>query len=78
MKARSGNALRFFKSDGDGVFTESQAQEIYASFSIRHIHSAPDDSASNDRAERTIRTLAVFTCTNSIHSGAPQAYGQRQ
>ena len=71
MKARSGNALRCFKSDGNGIFTGSQAQKIYASFSIRHIQSAPGDSASNDIAERTIRTLAELTCTNLVHSGAP-------
>ena len=68
-KARSGNDMRFFKSDGDGIFTGKEALAIYEQFSIRHIQSAPGDSASNDIAERTIRTLAELTCTNLLHGG---------
>ena len=71
IKARSGNAVRFFKTDGDGTFTGKEACAIYAQFSIRHIQSAPGDSASNDIAERTIRTIAELARTNLMHSGAP-------
>ncbi len=71
IKARSGNAMRFFKSDGDGIFIGEEAMAIYARFSIRHMQSAPGDSASNDIAERTIRTMAELTCTNLLHAGAP-------
>jgi hypothetical protein len=70
-RARSGKAMRFFKSDGDGIFTGSEALSIYSKFFIRHIQSAPGDSASNDVAERTIRTIAELTRTNLLHSGAP-------
>ncbi len=70
-RARSGKALRFFKTDGDGIFTGGEAQEIYAAHFIRHIQSAPGDSASNDVAERTIRTIVELTRTNLLHSGAP-------
>jgi transposase InsO family protein len=62
-RARSGKALRFFKTDGDGIFTGGEAQEIYANHFIRHIQSAPGDSASNDIAERTIRTIVKLTRT---------------
>ena len=70
-RARSGRAIRFFKTDGDGIFTGGEARLIYAEFHIRHIQSAPNDSASNDIAERVIRTLAELTRTNLLHSGAP-------
>ena len=69
--ARSGNAMRFFKTGGDGIFTGKEAVGIYAANRIRHIQSAPGDSASNDVAERTIRTLAELARTNLLHSGAP-------
>ena len=71
IKDRSGRAMRFFKSDGDGVFTGTDAHAIYDQFSIRHVQSAPGDSASNDIAERTIRTLAELSRANLLHAGAP-------
>ena len=70
-KARSGKAMRFFKTDGDGIFTGREANDIYSQFSIRHIQSAPGDSASNDVAERIIRTIAELARTNLLHAGAP-------
>ena len=69
--ARSGRPVRFFKTDGDGIFTGERALAIYAKYKIRHIQSAPGDSASNDVAERTIRTVMELTRTNLLHSGAP-------
>ena len=72
MRARSGRRLRFFKSDGDGIFVGEESKAIYADYAIRHLQSAPGDSASNDIAERTIRTLVELTRTNLIHAGAPQ------
>ena len=72
VRARSGRPLRFFKTDGDGIFTGGEALAIYTEFNIRHIQSAPGDSASNDIAERVIRTLIELTRTNLLHSGAPQ------
>lgn len=71
MKARSGNALRFMKTDGDGIFTGKRALKIYQDYAVRHIQSAPGDSASNDIAERTIRTFAELTTTNLLHANAP-------
>ena len=70
-KARSGRKMRFFKTDGDGIFTGGTARDIYHTHSIRHIQSAPGDSASNDIAERTIRTFAELTTTNLLHANAP-------
>ena len=70
-RARSGRPMRFFKTDGDGIFTGEEAEDIYEQFSIRHIQSAPGDSASNDLAERTIRTLAEMARPNLLHAGAP-------
>ncbi len=70
-RARSGRPMRFFKSDGDGIFTGQEANAIYSKYSIRHMQSAPGDSASNDIAERTIRTMAELTTTNLLHAGAP-------
>ena len=70
-RARSGRPMRFFKSDGDGIFTGKEAQAIFSKYAIRHIQSAPGDSASNDIAERTIRTMAELTTTNILHAGAP-------
>ena len=71
LRGRSGHQLRFFKTDGDGIFTGNEAKAIYQDNSIVHTRSAPGDSASNDVAERTIRTFAELTCTNLIHAGAP-------
>ena len=71
LKARSGKTLRFFKTDGDGIYTGGRALDFYAKYDIRHIQSAPGDSASNDMAERVIRTLIELTRTNLLHSGAP-------
>jgi len=70
-RARSGNNMRFFKSDGDGIFTGASAADIYRDYAIRHIRSAPGDSAGNDVAERTIRTFAELTTTNLLHANAP-------
>ena len=70
-KARSRNSIRFFKTDGDGIFTGEEAKRIYAKHSLRHIQSAPGDSASNDIAERSIRTVMELTRTNLLHAGAP-------
>jgi hypothetical protein len=71
VKARSGHAMRFFKTDGDGIFTGAEALALYEKYCIRHTQSAPGDSASNDIAERTIRTFAELTRTNLAHAGAP-------
>ena len=70
-KARSGRSLRYFKTDSDGIFTGEEAQRIYAKHAIRHLKSAPGDSASNDVAERTIRTFAELTRANLLHANAP-------
>ena len=61
-----------FKTDGDGIFTGGDARELYEKYAIRHIQSAPGDSASNDIAERTIRTFAELTRSSLLHAGAPQ------
>lgn len=74
LAARSGRALRFFKSDGDGIFTGAKALALYDKFKIRHIQSAPGDSASNDLAERTIRTFAELTTTNLLHAKASAGF----
>ena len=63
-KARSRNSIRFFKTD----------KRIYAKHSLRHIQSAPGDSASNDIAERSIRTVMELTRTNLLHAGAPPTF----
>jgi len=63
--------MRFFKTDGDGIFTGTEACEIYERYGVRHIQSAPGDSASNDVAERTIRTFAELTRSNLLHASAP-------
>ena len=39
-RARSGRPMRFFKSDGDGIFTGKEAQAIFSKYAIRHIQSA--------------------------------------
>ena len=70
-KGRSGHAMRFFKSDGDGIFTSAEAVELYERYSVRHIQSAPADSASNDIAERAIRTFAELTRACLLHANAP-------
>ena len=71
VRARSGRPMRFFKTDGDGIFTGGEAVELYEKYNIRHVQSAPGDSASNDVAERTIRTFAELTRSNLLHAGAP-------
>ena len=76
LRARSGRALRFFKTDGDGIFTGGEAQEIYLKHSVRHIQSAPGNSASNDIVERVIRTLIEMSRTNLLHSGAQNLWGE--
>ena len=73
-KARSGRAMRFFKTDGDGIFTGDAAAEIYRKHAIRHTMSAPGDSSSNDIAERTIRTFAELLRTNLMHANAPASF----
>lgn len=71
VRARSGKPTRILKTDGDGIFTGEHALAIYAKYSIRHLQSAPGDSASNDIAERTIRTMAELTTTNLLHAHTP-------
>lgn len=77
-RARSGHPMRFMKTDGDGIFTGGDAAAIFRKYSIRHLQSAPGDSASNDIAERTIRTMAEMTTTNLLHAGAPPSFWLRQ
>jgi len=70
-KARSGRPIRFFKTDSDGIFVGEQNERLMIKYGIRHLQSAPGDSASNDVAERTIRTFAELTRTNLLHANAP-------
>jgi len=51
----------------------AEALAIYRKHDIRHLQSAPGDSASNDIAERTIRTFAELTTTCLLHANAPTA-----
>ena len=62
--------MRFFKSDGDGIFTGSEALSIYSKYAVRHTMSAPGDSSSNDVAERTIRTFVELMRANLLHANA--------
>ena len=74
VRARSGRPMRFFKTDGDGIFTGKDALDTYAKHAIRHVRSAPGDSSSNDVAERTIRTFVELMRTNLLHANAPPCY----
>ena len=74
LRARSGRQLRFFKTDGDGIFTGRQAQAIYLQYGIKHVSSAPGDSASNDIAERAIRTFTELARTSLLHANAPPSF----
>ena len=74
VKARSGRVMRFFKTDGDSIFTGADAQNMYQTHAIRHIQSAPGDSSSNDVAERTIRTFAELIRSNLLHANAPPTF----
>ena len=70
--ARSGRPCRFFKTDGDGIFTGGEALRIYAEWKLRHIQSAPGDSASNDvQFGQWLNWLALICFTRRV-------FGERQ
>src|SRR6185437_16620294 len=56
-KALSGRDVQIFQTDGDGVFTGGQTQDMLQQFKIRHELSAPYDSDSNAFIERARRTV---------------------
>ena len=60
-KAASGRALRFFQTDGDGVFSGKQYENMLLSEKVRHL--GPYDSNTNPFVERARRTVFEGVCT---------------
>ena len=73
-KARSGKALRFLKTDGDGIFRSESLADICKKYGFIHERSAPNDHNSNPEIEREIRTVFEGTATAMEASGAPSSF----
>ena len=72
--ALSGRPVQIFHSDGDGVFSSRETQELLAKEKIRHEFSAPYDSNTNPFIERARRTIFEGVCTALLRSGAPASF----
>jgi len=70
-KARSGRAVRFLKTDGDGVYTSGSLDAIRTKYGFIHERSAPDDHNTNAEIEREIRTTFEGAATALEAAGAP-------
>jgi hypothetical protein len=70
-KARSGRSVRFLKTDGDGVFTSGNFEEIRTKHGFIHERSAPEDHDGNAEIEREIRTTFEGVATALEAAGAP-------
>ena len=73
-RARSGNALRYIKTDGDGVFTSGVFAEICRAEKVIHVRSAPEDHNTNPIIEREQRTVLEATAAAMFQSGAPAGF----
>jgi hypothetical protein len=72
--ALTGRPVQIFHSDGDGVFSSGQTQEILTKEKIRHEFSAPYDSNTNPFIERARRTIFEGVCTALLRAGAPSSF----
>ena len=61
-QALSGRPVQYFHSDGEGVFTSKETQEILLGAKVRHEFSAPFDSNTNPFVERARRTVFEGVC----------------
>ena len=66
--------MQFFHSDGDGVFSSKETQDILMEAKIRHEFSAPYDSNTNPFIERARRTIFEGVCTALLRAGAPASF----
>ena len=73
-QALSGRPVQIFHTDGDGVFSSKETQDILLRGKIRHEFSAPYDSNTNPFVERARRTIFEGVCTALIRSGAPASF----
>jgi hypothetical protein len=73
-RAASGRRLQYFQSDGDGVFTAAETDQLLQKFKVRHLYGAPYDSDTNPFIERARRTVFEGTCTSLLRSGAPPSF----
>ena len=73
-QALSGRPVQFFHSDGDGVFSSKETQDILMEAKIRHEFSAPYDSNTNPFIERARRTIFEGVCTALLRAGAPASF----
>ena len=73
-QALSGRPVQIFHSDGDGVFSGTQTDDILAKGKIRHERSAPYDSNTNPFIERARRTIFEGVATALLRSGAPSRF----
>ena len=73
-QALSGRPVQFFHSDGDGVFSSKETQEILMEAKIRHEFSAPYDSNTNPFIERARRMIFEGVCTALLRAGAPASF----
>jgi transposase InsO family protein len=73
-RAASGRRLRYFQSDGDGVFRSKETAQLLEKLKVRHLWGAPYDSDTNPFIERGRRTVFEGTCTSLLRSGAPPSF----
>ena len=73
-KARSGNSLKFLKTDGDGIFRSTKFEELRTRYGFIHEWAAPHDHNSNTAIERDIRTVFEGAATALQASGASSRF----
>ena len=72
--ALTGRPVQIFHTDGDGVFSSRETQDLLAKEKIRQEFSAPYDSNTNPFVERARRTIFEGVCTALLRSGAPASF----
>jgi transposase InsO family protein len=73
-QALTGRPVQIFHTDGDGVFSSHETQELLQKEKIRHEYSAPYDSNTNPFIERARRTIFEGVCTALLRAGAPASF----
>ena len=73
-QALSGRPVQIFHSDGEGVFSSKETQDLLQKEKIRHEFSAPYDSNTNPFIERARRTIFEGVCTALLRAGAPSSF----
>jgi len=74
-KIRSGRAVKFLRTDGDGIFGRSESfKKLQEDLGFVHQRPAPYDHEQNALIDRECRTLLESVSTSLVQSGCPPSF----